>query len=75
MLRTCVLDDIAFSFGRSLPTVLEWVIEPHNVGTYEDPQMPTSVNWDYDRFHYSKSESSGIFISLPPLSSSPVKVP
>lgn len=64
VLRTCVLDDIAFPFGSSLPTALEWVIEPCYVGIYEDPQMSTSVNWDYGRFHYSKSESSGIFISL-----------
>lgn len=65
MLRTYVLDDTAFSFGSSLPTALEWV---HYVGTYKDSQIPPSVNWDYDvRFHQSKSESSGIFISLPPL--------
>lgn len=67
MLRICVLDYIAFSLESSLPNALEWAVEPHYVGTYKDPQIPTSVNWDYGRFHYSKSESSGIFISLPPL--------
>lgn len=66
VLRTHVLDDIAFSFGSSLPTALEWVIEPCYVGIYEDPQMSTSVNWVVSQqvSLHSKSEISGIFISL-----------
>lgn len=64
VLRTCVLDDVAFSFGSSLPTVSECAIEPHYVSAYEAAQLPPSVNRDYASFHSSTAESRAIFLPL-----------